>query len=55
MEGVALIAGIDRLLDMARTTVNITGDIMVTTLVAQSENELDMDIYYSHKQPNITH
>ncbi|WP_283777889.1 dicarboxylate/amino acid:cation symporter [Parendozoicomonas callyspongiae] len=55
MEGVALIAGIDRILDMARTTVNITGDIMVTTLVARSEGELDMDIYNGHKKPTITH
>ena len=44
-EGIALILGVDRLLDMTRTVVNITGDSMVTTLVAKSENELDMDIY----------
>lgn len=44
-EGIALILGVDRLLDMTRTVVNITGDCMVTTLVAKSENELDMDIF----------
>lgn len=44
-EGIALILGVDRLLDMTRTVVNITGDCMVTTLVAKSENEIDMDIY----------
>ena len=47
LEGVALIAGIDRILDMARTTVNVAGDLMTTTLVGNSENELDRDIYNS--------
>ncbi len=47
LEGVAIIAGIDRILDMARTTVNVTGDAMVSVLIAKSENELDMDIYNS--------
>ena len=44
-EGIALILGVDRLLDMTRTVVNITGDSMVTTLVAKSEGELDMDVF----------
>ncbi|VXC89098.1 Glutamate transporter homolog [Pseudomonas sp. 8Z] len=47
LEGVALIAGIDRILDMARTTVNVAGDLMTTTLVGNSEKELDRDIYNS--------
>ena len=34
VEGVALVAGIDRVLDMARTTVNITGDIACSAVVA---------------------
>ncbi len=50
LEGVALIAGIDRILDMARTTVNVTGDLMTTTLVARSENELDRDVYNSDNE-----
>lgn len=37
LEGIALIAGIDRLLDMARSTVNITGDAAVALLVATTE------------------
>ena len=37
LEGSALIAGIDRILDMARTTVNITGDATVSLLVDKSE------------------
>ncbi|RAU19413.1 dicarboxylate/amino acid:cation symporter [Nitrincola tibetensis] len=45
IEGLAIIAGIDRILDMARTTVNVCGDLMVSTLVAKSENELDQEIY----------
>jgi len=49
IEGVAIIAGIDRILDMARTTVNVTGDAMTSVLIAKSENELDEDIYNGHK------
>jgi Na+/H+-dicarboxylate symporter len=44
-EGIALILGVDRLLDMIRTVVNITGDATVTTIVAKSENELDEAIF----------
>lgn len=45
IEGIALIAGIDRILDMARTTVNVVGDCMVTVLIAKSEGELDLKVY----------
>ncbi len=45
VEGVALIAGIDRILDMARTTVNISGDIAASVIIAKSEKELDITIY----------
>lgn len=45
VEGIAMILGVDRILDMARTAVNITGDAMVSTVVAKSENELDIDTY----------
>ncbi|CAM5207813.1 dicarboxylate/amino acid:cation symporter [Alishewanella longhuensis] len=45
VEGIALIIGVDRLLDMTRTAVNITGDAMVSCVVAKSEGELDIDIY----------
>lgn len=41
VEGIALIVGVDRLLDMLRTAVNITGDATVTMIVAKSENALD--------------
>lgn len=45
LEGLAIIAGIDRILDMARTTVNVTGDLMVSVIVAKSEGELDVEAY----------
>ena len=45
IEGIAIIAGIDRILDMARTTVNVVGDCMVTVLVSKSEGELDEKVY----------
>tara|TARA_R110000868_G_scaffold244441_3_gene500753 strand:- start:190 stop:1455 length:1266 start_codon:yes stop_codon:yes gene_type:complete len=46
-EGIALIIGIDRLLDMLRTSVNISGDTMVACLVAKSEGLLDEKILNS--------
>ncbi|MFC1236506.1 dicarboxylate/amino acid:cation symporter [Vibrio sp. F74] len=45
IEGLAIVAGIDRILDMARTTVNVCGDMMVSVLIAKSEGELDESIY----------
>ncbi|GAB3033938.1 dicarboxylate/amino acid:cation symporter [Bowmanella dokdonensis] len=45
VEGIALIIGVDRLLDMTRTAVNVTGDCMVACVVAKSEGELDIDTY----------
>ncbi len=45
IEGIAIIAGIDRVLDMARTTINVIGDCMVTVLVSKSENEIDETIF----------
>ena len=45
IEGIALILGVDRLMDMIRTAVNITGDAVVTTIVAKSEGQLDMAVY----------
>ena len=47
LEGVAIIAGIDRILDMARTTTNVCGDMMVSLLVGKSEGEVDEKIYNS--------
>ncbi len=45
IEGIALIMGVDRLLDMMRTAVNVTGDSAITTIVARSENTINMNTY----------
>ena len=45
MEGIALILGVDRLLDMVRTAVNVTGDATVSTVVAYHEGQLDEVIF----------
>lgn len=45
VEGIALIIGVDRLLDMTRTSVNITGDAMVSCIVGKSENEFDVNVF----------
>ena len=44
-EGIGLIIGVDRLLDMVRTVVNVTGDSTVSIIVAKSENQLDRTSY----------
>jgi len=46
VEGIGLIIGVDRLLDMMRTVVNITGDSTVTSVVAKSEGMLDEAVFY---------
>ncbi len=45
VEAIGLILGIDRLLDMTRTAVNITGDAAVTCIVAKSAGKLDEEIF----------
>ena len=45
VEGIALIIGVDRLLDMTRSAVNVIGDCTVSCIVAKSENEFDMSIF----------
>ena len=44
-EAIALIMGIDRLLDMARTAVNITGDALCTSIVAYQDKSMDVDVF----------
>ncbi len=41
-QGIALILGVDRILDMLRTVVNVTGDATVAIIVAASEGQLDL-------------
>ena len=49
VEGIALIIGIDRLLDMLRTAVNVTGDAVATVILAKSEDALDQQIYNDNR------
>jgi len=45
VEGIGLILGVDRLLDMIRTAVNVSGDAAVSVIVAKSEGKLDESIF----------
>ena len=45
VEGIALIIGVDRMLDMVRTAVNCTGDATVSVIVAKSEKQFDESVY----------
>lgn len=47
LEGIGLIMGIDRLVDMGRTTVNITGDAVCTVIIAKREGELNEEVFNS--------
>ncbi len=49
LEGITLLLGVDRLLDMLRTSINVSGDTCITCVVAQSENLIDHDTYNSQK------
>jgi Na+/H+-dicarboxylate symporter len=49
VEGVALIIGIDRLLDMMRTAVNITGDSMVSLVTSKSEKSFNLEVFNDPK------
>ena len=49
VEGIALIIGVDRILDMIRTAVNVTGDAAITTIVAKSERALDQTVFNDPK------
>ncbi len=54
VEGIGLILGVDRILDMLRTVVNITGDATVSCIVARSENSLDESIFNDPDAGKIT-
>jgi len=45
VEGIALIIGVDRLLDMVRTAVNVTGDSVVSLVVAHSEKQFNESVF----------
>lgn len=45
IEGIGLVLGVDRLMDMIRTAVNVSGDAVVSTIVAKSEGKMDISVY----------
>jgi Na+/H+-dicarboxylate symporter len=49
IEGIAILLSVDRLLDMLRTVVNVTGDAVVTCIIAKQEGELDENIFYNFR------
>lgn len=55
VEGIVLIMGVDRLLDMMRTAVNVTGDAVITVIVAQSENNLSLDVFNDPDAGTLEH
>jgi len=50
LEGIALVAGVDRIADMFRTTLNVLDDLSVTTIVAHWENGMNRKIFYGEKR-----
>ncbi|MDO5026986.1 MAG: dicarboxylate/amino acid:cation symporter [Tissierellia bacterium] len=50
VSGIAMIMGIDRILDMLRTVTNVVGDMAGTLIIAKRENMLDIDQYYAAKE-----
>ncbi len=54
LEGLALLAGIDRLRDMGTTSLNIIGDSVCAVVVAANEGELNIETYLSNGSPALT-
>lgn len=50
LEGLAMVLGIDAVLDMARTMINVTGASVAAFLVARTEGEVDMDVFMDRKE-----
>jgi Na+/H+-dicarboxylate symporter len=46
-EGIALLVGVDRILDMFRTTINITSDVAITAFIDRTEGSFNEKIYYT--------
>ena len=53
LEGIAIVMGVDRLLDMTRTAVNITGDSVVSTIVAKSEGAFSEETFYDRNYNSV--
>jgi Na+/H+-dicarboxylate symporter len=52
VEGIALVLGVDRLLDMLRTAVNVAGDGAVTCIVARSEGRFSQETFEARRAPD---
>lgn len=50
IEAIALIMGVDRIIDMTRTAVNIVGDAICSTIIAHQEGVLDLEVYSNEKE-----
>jgi Na+/H+-dicarboxylate symporter len=55
VEGIMLIIGVDRLLDMMRTSVNVAGDAMVATVIARSEGRFNDEIFLDPDAGRVVH
>lgn len=53
VEAIALIMGIDRIVDMARTAVNITGDAVCTTIIAKQGGMMEQEVFYGNDKGKI--
>ncbi len=53
LEGIGLIMGVERIIDMFRTTVNVMGDNICTLVVANSEKDLDLNLYNKNSESKI--
>ena len=53
LEGIGLIMGVERIIDMFRTTVNVMGDNICTLIIANSENDFDKDMFYGEKEEKL--
>ncbi|MCC3865415.1 dicarboxylate/amino acid:cation symporter [Terrisporobacter petrolearius] len=53
LEGIGLIMGVERIVDMFRTTVNVMGDNVCTLIIANSEKDFDIDKYCSEEKQEI--
>lgn len=51
IEAIGIILAVDRLLDMGRTVVNVSGDVFTSCVVAHTEGSLDMQTYNNHPEP----
>jgi len=54
VEGIMIVMSVDRILDMSRTAINITGDAVASIIIAKSEGELDVDVYNSNSPSSKT-